>query len=168
MHIHHVGFNSPCIDFNTISILVCVVTKWDAWSECTGSCQFALQVRNRNVLRPPFPEIDQKTGEKFTRPCPVLYETRECQPTECLSKERAEKSTTTTTTQPPHIAAAMNEFFRDLPIIRSVTSDTAKSPFESDKIASRPSWKKTAIERPRVETPTRRVAQAHRPNCIIS
>jgi hypothetical protein len=148
------------------------VTKWSDWTECTGTCQYALQVRNRDVLRPPFPETDPKTGEQRLRPCPELYETRKCIPNECLSKERPESSTSTTT-QRPTTTPTTNELFRDLPIIRSVISDTAKSPFESDKIISlsRSSPKKFVervpeIRRP-VQAPRRINAQAHRPNCTL-
>jgi hypothetical protein len=138
--------------------LVCVVSKWSPWSECTGSCKFALQVRNRDVLRPPFPEIDLETGESLTKPCPPLYETRECQPVECQLGEEVHSST-----QP-----ARDDFFRDLPIIRSVVSDTAKSPFESDKILSRPIWRKVPETVPieaRRPTQLKRPALSHRPNC---
>ncbi|KAI6191757.1 hypothetical protein M3Y97_00262300 [Aphelenchoides bicaudatus] len=153
---------------------LCVVTKWTDWSECTGTCNYGLQVRNRNVLRPPFPEIDPKTGDQRLRPCPELYETRKCVPTECLSKEQVEL-TTTTTTQKPSVTPALNELFRDLPIIRSVISDTAKSPFESEKTISlsRPNQKKfvepvPTTRRPAIQHPLRRISsQAHRPNCTL-
>ncbi|KAI6209415.1 hypothetical protein M3Y96_00219200 [Aphelenchoides besseyi] len=64
---------------------LCVVTRWSSWSLClfgsnsTVKCGASgLQVRNRAVLSPPFPEADGRVRE-----CPHLYEVRTCQLTEC-------------------------------------------------------------------------------------
>jgi hypothetical protein len=148
---------------------VCVVTKWRDWSECIGSCSYALQVRNRDVLRPPFPEIDQQTGEVQLPKCPTLYETKECQPKECLisNESTTEESTTTlptTTTRRSSLAPAVNEFFRDLPSGRSAINDN--SPFEfTDKVLNQKNLRKVA-DRPTTRLP--KFAQkriAHRPDC---
>lgn len=133
---------------------MCVVTKWSEWSECTGNCQYGLQVRNRDVLRPPFPEIDFKTSEEFIRPCPSLYESRTCQPTECLLNKRFESNVKRT-----QFSLTNDDIFRDLPIIRSVTSDTGKSPFEFSDKALRQIRKKV------VPSPVKTTSQPHRPNC---
>uniref|UniRef100_A0A7E4UTK9 Uncharacterized protein n=1 Tax=Panagrellus redivivus TaxID=6233 RepID=A0A7E4UTK9_PANRE len=69
--------------FDTISASRCVVTKWRAWSECLGNCDFAQRVRNRDVIRPPFPEKNTITGEIILRECPSLFEVEYCLPKIC-------------------------------------------------------------------------------------
>ncbi|KAF7635447.1 BPTI/Kunitz inhibitor domain-containing protein [Meloidogyne graminicola] len=64
----------------------CVVSKWRQWSECQGDCEFALRVRNRDVLKPPFPEKDEKTLKLFLRECPQLYQVEQCQLRECVEE----------------------------------------------------------------------------------
>lgn len=61
----------------------CLVTGWNQWSGCMGNCDFAQRIRNRDVLRPSFPERDLKTGALFLRDCPPLYEVESCVPREC-------------------------------------------------------------------------------------
>uniref|UniRef100_A0AC35GFB4 BPTI/Kunitz inhibitor domain-containing protein n=1 Tax=Panagrolaimus sp. PS1159 TaxID=55785 RepID=A0AC35GFB4_9BILA len=61
----------------------CIVTKWREWSECIGNCDFAQKVRNRDVLKPPFPEKNLETGETILRECPQLYEVQYCTPSSC-------------------------------------------------------------------------------------
>lgn len=48
-----------------------------------GNCEFALRVRNRNIIRPPFPEKSIATKRLFFRECPSLYEIENCMPQEC-------------------------------------------------------------------------------------
>ncbi|KJH40724.1 hypothetical protein DICVIV_13314 [Dictyocaulus viviparus] len=60
----------------TTSILSseCEVSKWSTWSSCYGTCYYALSVRNRDVIRPPFPD----DAEDRVKRCSKLYETRPC------------------------------------------------------------------------------------------
>lgn len=55
-------------------------------SECQGNCEFAQRVRNRDVLRPPFPQRDERTGDFFIRECPSLYEVEQCTPRGCAEE----------------------------------------------------------------------------------
>lgn len=68
---------------------VCVVSFWGTWGPCVGTCKFALQVRNRDVIRPPFPE---KTPDNrlAIRPCPQLYQVQTCLPELCPADSTAE------------------------------------------------------------------------------
>uniref|UniRef100_A0A914LNX5 Candidate secreted effector n=1 Tax=Meloidogyne incognita TaxID=6306 RepID=A0A914LNX5_MELIC len=75
----------------------CVVSKWRQWGECQGDCEFALRVRNRDVLKPPFPEKDEKTLQMFLRECPPLYQVELCQPRECVDESPFNRIPTDTT-----------------------------------------------------------------------
>lgn len=68
---------------------MCVVSFWSEWNSCVGNCQFALRVRNRNVIRPPFPERTPD-GRLAIRPCPSLYQVQTCIPPPCLSTNKNE------------------------------------------------------------------------------
>uniref|UniRef100_A0A914H639 BPTI/Kunitz inhibitor domain-containing protein n=1 Tax=Globodera rostochiensis TaxID=31243 RepID=A0A914H639_GLORO len=61
----------------------CVVSRWKGWSDCEGSCEFAQRFRNRDVVRPPFPAKDGRTGEFVLSNCPHLYEVERCMPKTC-------------------------------------------------------------------------------------
>uniref|UniRef100_A0A915EMM3 BPTI/Kunitz inhibitor domain-containing protein n=1 Tax=Ditylenchus dipsaci TaxID=166011 RepID=A0A915EMM3_9BILA len=63
-------------DLGLVQATRCVVSKWRPWTECMGNCDFAQKVRNRDVLRPPFPERHLASGHLFLRECPHLYEKR--------------------------------------------------------------------------------------------
>uniref|UniRef100_A0A914W059 BPTI/Kunitz inhibitor domain-containing protein n=1 Tax=Plectus sambesii TaxID=2011161 RepID=A0A914W059_9BILA len=75
--------------FSISSASVCVVSFWSEWNSCVGNCQFALRVRNRNVIRPPFPERTSD-GRLAIRPCPSLYQVQTCIPPPCLLANRNE------------------------------------------------------------------------------
>ncbi|KAE9555393.1 hypothetical protein FO519_001405 [Halicephalobus sp. NKZ332] len=106
----------------------CVVTKWRDWSECIGNCDFGQRVRNRDVVRPPFPEKDEN-GLTVVKECPPLYEVEYCVPLRCeenpftksnpqviAASEIKEKSENkTSTTQSSTTAVAKKEFFRPYP-----------------------------------------------------
>ncbi|KAI1724130.1 hypothetical protein Ddc_05336 [Ditylenchus destructor] len=66
-----------------ISASRCVVSSWRPWSECMGGCDFAQRVRNRDVIRPAFPERNPLDGQLYLRECPPLYEVENCTPREC-------------------------------------------------------------------------------------
>ncbi len=59
-----------------------MVSFWEEWGECYGNCKFALKVRNRGVVRPPFPE--KSDGRFVIRPCPPLFEVVTCVPAKCI------------------------------------------------------------------------------------
>lgn len=60
-----------------------MISPWRNWGPCLGNCDYAQRVRNRDVLRPSFPERNSVTGEIFIRACLPLYEVETCIPNEC-------------------------------------------------------------------------------------
>lgn len=66
-----------------LKFLECIISPWRNWSNCLGNCDYAQRVRNRDVLRPPFPEKNLVTSEIFIRACPPLYEVETCIPEGC-------------------------------------------------------------------------------------
>uniref|UniRef100_A0A183C9K7 BPTI/Kunitz inhibitor domain-containing protein n=1 Tax=Globodera pallida TaxID=36090 RepID=A0A183C9K7_GLOPA len=75
--------------FNFVTGTKCVVSRWKGWSDCEGSCEFAQRFRNRDVVRPPFPAKDGRTGEFVLSNCPHLYEVERCMPKACEEDEEA-------------------------------------------------------------------------------
>ncbi|CAB3400782.1 unnamed protein product [Caenorhabditis bovis] len=63
----------------------CAVSMWGEWSDCFGGCTQGLIVRNRDVVRPPVPEITDD-GRRIQRLCPHLYETKYCDQKKCLEE----------------------------------------------------------------------------------
>ncbi|KAL3111926.1 hypothetical protein niasHT_015124 [Heterodera trifolii] len=72
--------------YHSVTASKCVVSKWKRWSGCDGNCEFAQRFRNRDVVRPPFPEKDGRTGEIVLRNCPHLYEVQRCMPKHCADE----------------------------------------------------------------------------------
>lgn len=54
----------------------CEVTEWNAWSKCIGTCLLSMRARNRDVSKPPFPEVHD--GKLAMDQCPPLYQVQQC------------------------------------------------------------------------------------------
>ncbi|KAL7070563.1 hypothetical protein ACQ4LE_010260 [Meloidogyne hapla] len=102
---------------------ICVVSKWRQWGECQGDCEFALRVRNRDVIKPPFPEKDEKTSQIFLRECPQLYQVEQCLPRECVDESPFNRLHTDATTQ--NLNNNKTKVFNNEENINQITPSTA-------------------------------------------
>ncbi|GMT04538.1 hypothetical protein PENTCL1PPCAC_26712, partial [Pristionchus entomophagus] len=91
----------------------CVVSPWAGWTQCFGDCKYGQQVRNRDVIRPPLPEVTSR-GAPLIPICPHLYESRFCSPSFCIPP-------TTTPPRVRHRWHASTKLFRSWPSTKSVT-----------------------------------------------
>ncbi|GMT33174.1 hypothetical protein PFISCL1PPCAC_24471, partial [Pristionchus fissidentatus] len=93
----------------------CEVSPWAGWSQCFGDCNYGQQVRNRDVTKPPLPELTSR-GAPLLPVCSHLYETRFCAPAFCAPS-------TTPSPRIRHRWHASTKLFRSWPSTKSVTVD---------------------------------------------